>query len=109
MLDTPIEAFWLQDWVGNRQTVAGALLWWMWVLNENQYPQWPDLVPDLASSGIRVMAYISPFFLDLSEELSYDGGEVLSSEAPAAEYFVENADGETILVTYTDFSAGSNS
>ncbi|MGI8859195.1 MAG: hypothetical protein ACR2HO_03440 [Rubrobacteraceae bacterium] len=37
-LDTPVAAFWLQDWVGKRQTSFGSQLWWNWVLDQNRYP-----------------------------------------------------------------------
>ena len=43
-LDTPVAAFWLQDWVGQRKTSFGSQLWWNWELDRERYPGWDDLV-----------------------------------------------------------------
>lgn len=53
--DAPIAAFWLQDWVGQRQTSFGTQLWWNWELDSRSYPGWDRLVADLRRDGVRVM------------------------------------------------------
>ena len=67
-LDTPVAAFWLQDWVGQRQTSFGSQLWWNWELDRGRYPGWDRLVEDLEKDGARVMTYISPLLADPSEK-----------------------------------------
>ena len=41
---TPISAFWLQDWIGQRTTLVGKQFWWNWELDNQQYPKWNKLV-----------------------------------------------------------------
>ncbi len=101
---TPVAAFWLQDWVGQRVTSFGKQLWWNWELDEDHYPGWDGLVADLDSRGIRVMTYVSPFLADVSEKPGVERN--LFQEALALGLFVENADGEPYLIRNTDFSAG---
>src|SRR5690606_30152419 len=43
-----LSAVWLQDWVGRRTTDFGERLQWNWSLDEKQYPEWDELVADLA-------------------------------------------------------------
>jgi alpha-glucosidase len=100
---TPIAAFWLQDWVGRRQTLIGSQLWWNWELDEQRYPGWDELVSDLAASGIRVLTYVNPFLADVSTKT----GVVrhLLPEAVAAGHVVEREGGGPYLIENTDFSA----
>lgn len=102
--DTPVGAFWLQDWVGKRITVLGSQLWWNWVLDEDQYPGWDGMVEDLRGRGIRVMTYINPMLVDIEEERP--GRRNLFREAEDEGYFVKNAEGGTYMITNTTFDAG---
>ena len=54
----PMSALWLQDWVGKRKTPVGSLLWWNWVLNPLQYPDWSGLLEGLAQDSVRVLTYV---------------------------------------------------
>lgn len=101
--DTPIAAFWLQDWVGQRKTIVGRQLWWNWELDPNHYPGWDTLLQDLSTDNIRVMTYINPFFIDPEGHKPY--GRNLFQEASAAGHLVRNAKGQTYLIKNTDFSA----
>lgn len=101
--DTPIGAFWLQDWVGKRTTVFGSQLWWSWELDENRYPGWSDLVAGLTAKGIRVMTYINPYLVDVSEQPSKQN---FYQEAIDNGYFVLNEQGSVYEITNTDFNAG---
>lgn len=107
-LDTPIAGFWLQDWVGQRRTVAGKQLWWNWQLDHDAYPGWETLVQDLAAEGIAVGVYVNPFLVQFTPEQTEgkpDGWRNLFQEALNKGYLVKKSDGEPYLVKNTDFSA----
>ena len=103
-LDTPVAAFWLQDWVGQRQTSFGTQLWWNWELDEERYPRWSRLVAELRRDDMRVMTYVSPFLADPSERAD-DYDRNLFAEAREEGYLVENERGEPYTVKISDFSA----
>ncbi|GMH18681.1 hypothetical protein Nepgr_020522 [Nepenthes gracilis] len=58
--DVPISAFWLQDWVGERETFIGSQLWWNWEVDTTRYEGWLQLVKDLNSQSVKVMTYCNP-------------------------------------------------
>lgn len=96
-------AFWLQDWVGQRETSFGTQLWWNWELDRDHYPGWDRLVADLGYNGVRTMSYISPLLADPTEK-----GNVrrnLFEEAKHNGYLVKNRRGEPYMLEQTDFSA----
>lgn len=101
---TPISAFWLQDWVGQRTTSFGKQLWWNWELDETRYPGWDELRDDLAKDNIRFMVYASPFLTDVSAKPGVKRN--LFQEAVEAGYLVKDELGRPYLVQNTDFSAG---
>lgn len=103
-LDAPVGAFWLQDWVGKRKTITGSQLWWNWVLDEEQYPGWAQMVQDLGEKGIRLTIYINPYLVDI--EGQGRPGPNLYRQARDLGYLVRNQEGEPYLVTNTDFDAG---
>ncbi|MDQ3304124.1 MAG: alpha-glucosidase, partial [Actinomycetota bacterium] len=102
-LDTPVAAFWLQDWVGQRDTSFGTQLWWNWELDEDRYPGWQRLVADLRREDVRIMTYVSPFLADPSKKASYRRN--LFAEAEDRGYLVEDRSGEPYMVEISDFSA----
>ncbi|NET61029.1 MAG: alpha-glucosidase [Symploca sp. SIO2E6] len=104
-LDTPIAGFWLQDWVGQRRTIAGKQLWWNWQLNPNTYPGWDTLVQEMEAEGIAVGVYLNPFLVDIPEE-ELQGRRNLYQEAQQQDFFVKRETGEIYLVKNTDFDAG---
>lgn len=100
----PLAALWLQDWVGARKTAAGSQLWWNWELDEERYPGWSSLREDLAADGIRVMSYVNPFLVDVSER-GVPCKRNLFQEAKEAGYLIKRASGQPYLVQNTSFSA----
>lgn len=104
--DTPISAFWLQDWVGKRVTLggAGSQLWWNWELDEDRYPNWDGLVADFQSDEIRTLGYINPFLVDASEKGNVKRN--LYHEALENGFLVTQENGEAFPVEITDFAAG---
>lgn len=101
----PVAAFWLQDWVGQRETSFGKQLWWNWELDTDRYPDWEALRGELESDGVKIMLYASPQLADLSA-LKPNLRRNLFAEAKEAGYLVKQADGSPYLVQNTDFYAG---
>lgn len=105
---TPLAAFWLQDWVGQRITSFGKQLWWNWTLDEKRYPGWDALVADLKKDKIEVMTYVNPFLADVEVRRDEQGPGYrnLYAEALAKGYLVKKTDGSPYLILNTSFSAG---
>ncbi len=95
-----VAGLWLQDWVGTRHTSAGTQLWWNWVLDEEYYAGWRQLVDDVNKDGGRVLIYINPF---LAKE---EGHDQLFQEAKAKGYLVQKADGSPYMVRNANFTVG---
>lgn len=102
--DTPIAAFWLQDWVGQRITSFGKQLWWNWELDEDRYSGWDNLVADLRQAGIRVLTYVNPFLADVSDKPNAKRN--LFQEAQAQGYLVRTPEGAPYMIQNTSFAAG---
>lgn len=94
--DISISAIWIQDWVGKRSTPIGSRLEWDWKPNYISYPQLEAWIDSLNQSGIRVLAYINPYFVE--------GGEQ-AAEGIAADYFVKNKKGEAYKFKAGGFKA----
>ncbi len=103
--ETPVAAFWLQDWVGQRKTNFGKQLWWNWELDQDRYPGWDELLADLGEKDIRVLTYINPFVADIGD-LKENIGRNLFEEAKANGYLIKTPEGEPYLILNTDFHAG---
>jgi alpha-glucosidase len=101
--ETPIAAFWLQDWVGQRTTSFGKQLWWNWVLDRERYPEWEALLADLAARDIRVMLYVNPFLVE--REDAAPGTRNLRREAEARDLLVRTPAGGIHETRITSFSA----
>lgn len=101
--DTPLAAFWLQDWVGQRETAFGKQLWWNWRLDRERYPGWEELRADLAAADVRLMGYINPFLVDIEGRTSHSRN--LYREADAAGYLVRDHNRRVLQIPNTDFSA----
>jgi alpha-glucosidase len=102
--DTPVTAFWLQDWVGQRVTSFGKQLWWNWEVDTGRYPGWDLLISDLDKSNIRVMTYISPFLVDVTDK--GNSKRNLYKEAEAKGYLVKNGEGKAYPIKTAAFNAG---
>ncbi|MDQ2886698.1 MAG: alpha-glucosidase [Chloroflexota bacterium] len=99
--DVPVSAFWIQDWVGQRQTSAGIQLWWNWQLDETLYPRWDELVKTLADQrSARVLLYVNPFLTNSQDH------DQLFQEAKRAGYLVKTQSGDPYLFKNVDFAAG---
>ena len=100
--DAKSTAYWLQDWVGQRRTSIGWQLWWNWELDRDHYPDWDEDRERLSSEDIRLMSYINPFLVDLSEKRNVRRD--LFAEAVRLGYLVKKADGEPYPIGHTSFS-----
>jgi len=98
--DIPLAGLWIQDWPGKRVTSAGQQLWWDWRLDEAFYPEWPELVADLKSTGARMTLYVNPFLSNAP------GHDRLFNEGRDKGYLVQKQDGSPYLIRNTDFYAG---
>ncbi|MBW4687732.1 MAG: alpha-glucosidase [Komarekiella atlantica HA4396-MV6] len=103
-LNTPIAGFWLQDWVGQRRTIAGKQLWWNWQLDESTYPDWQQLVTDLAEAEISVGVYVNPFLVERPHQPN-QAQRNLYKEAIQQGFVVKTQDAQPYLIKSTDFSA----
>lgn len=103
--NTPVSAFWLQDWVGQRTTSFGKQLWWNWEVDYDRYPNWDQMVADFNEDDVRVMVYASPYLADIGD-LKPNVRRNLFQEAKEKGYLVMNTDREPYLVLNTDFYFG---
>jgi alpha-glucosidase len=99
-----LSAVWLQDWSGRRTTDFGDRLWWTWQLDRQRYPDWEDLVADLAAQGIRTLTYVNPFLTD-AEPKGDSSIRNLYQEAAAAGYLVLAPDGGPYRLDQGGFDA----
>lgn len=101
---TEIAGVWLQDWTGQRTTSFGERLWWTWQLDEERYPDWEDLVADLAAEDITVTTYVNPFLVDPAGREDAPARN-LFAEAAEAGYLVTDAGGEPYGLDQGGFDA----
>ncbi|MCA8923914.1 MAG: alpha-glucosidase [Planctomycetes bacterium] len=99
-----LAGFFLQDWVGERQTPIGTRLYWNWEADPDTYPDWPGLVAQLRGEGLRVMSYVNPFLSDVEGKPGVTRN--LFREAEARGFLVRGADGGTHRVDQGGFDAG---
>ncbi|SEL39545.1 alpha-glucosidase [Atopomonas hussainii] len=102
--DVPVSGLWVQDWVGQRTTTFGKQLWWSWTLDQQHYHGWPALNAELNAQGIRTLAYVNPFLVDVAEK--GDDSRNLYQEALKADYLVKDHSGKPLELLNTSFSAG---
>ncbi len=103
--DTPVAAFWLQDWVGQRETSFGTQLWWNWELDRERYSGWGRLEEQMEREGVRLMTYVSPFLgNDIAKKRSHRRN--LFAEAASKGYLIKNRKDEPYLIRNSNFSAG---
>ena len=69
--DTPISAFWIQDWVGQRTSLVGKQLWWNWELDNDRYPDYDLMLDSLNNNDIELMGYINPFLVNVFQQKPY--------------------------------------
>ncbi|KAK6942168.1 Glycoside hydrolase family 31, partial [Dillenia turbinata] len=102
--DVPVSAFWLQDWVGQRETVIGSQLWWNWEVDTTRYKGWQQLVEDLNTEHIRVMTYCNPCLAPTDEKLNRRRN--LFEEAKKLDILVKDKNGHPYMVPNTAFDVG---
>ncbi|XP_039028333.1 sulfoquinovosidase-like [Hibiscus syriacus] len=100
----PISAFWLQDWVGQRETLIGSQLWWNWEVDVTRYPEWQQLVKDLGTNYIKVMTYCNPCLALVDEKPNKRRN--LFEEAKELDILVKDKHGELYMVPNTAFDVG---
>lgn len=100
---TPISAFWLQDWIGQRTTLVGKQLWWNWELDNQQYPKWNTLVDSLKSNGINMLGYVNPFIVPVAGNKTNFRRDMYK-EAKDNNFLVLNPEGNPYLIQNTSFS-----
>lgn len=104
----PLAAVWLQDWVGRRTTDFGERLQWNWSLDEEQYPEWDELVADFEEKGVRVLTYVNASLsVDSGAATAARGGRDLYAEAATAGYLALDADGEVLDADQHGFTAAT--
>ncbi|KAL3637145.1 hypothetical protein CASFOL_019444 [Castilleja foliolosa] len=102
--DTPISAFWLQDWVGQRKTVIGSQLWWNWEVDSTLYSGWRQLIKDLSDCRIKVMTYCNPCLAPMDEKTNVRRN--LYEEAKKLDILVRDDKGGPYMVPNTAFDVG---
>lgn len=100
----PLAGVWLQDWVGQRSTSFGKQLWWNWSLDERHYPGWAALNGELQARGVRSLAYVNPFLVDMAEQPG--AARNLYAEARERGYLLRDETGQPLSLLNTSFSAG---
>ncbi|XP_073043167.1 uncharacterized protein [Primulina eburnea] len=101
---TPISAFWLQDWVGQRKTVIGSQLWWNWEVDANRYSGWQRLIRELSDQKIKVMTYCNPCLAPTADKQNVRRN--LFEEAVKLDILVKNEKGGPYMVPNTAFDVG---
>ncbi|MCB0583543.1 MAG: alpha-glucosidase [Phaeodactylibacter sp.] len=91
----PVDAIWIQDWVGQRQTFFGSQLRWYWEADQQHYPGFREFCREMNGKGIAVLGYINPFLTDAGP---------LFEKAREAGYFVKNQQGEDYAIQATGFT-----
>ncbi|KAI7990402.1 Sulfoquinovosidase [Camellia lanceoleosa] len=102
--DVPISAFWLQDWVGQRNTVIGSQLWWNWEVDTMRYFGWQQLIRHLSAQHIKVMTYCNPCLALMDEKPNRTRN--LYEEAKELDILVKDKNGEPYMVPNTAFDVG---
>ncbi|KAG5055032.1 hypothetical protein JHK85_007542 [Glycine max] len=102
--DVPVSAFWLQDWVGQRETLIGSQLWWNWEVDAQRYWGWKELIKDLSSQNIKVMTYCNPCLALVDKKQNKRRN--LFEEAKKLDILVKDSNGNPYMVPNTAFDVG---
>ncbi|CAK9184055.1 unnamed protein product [Ilex paraguariensis] len=102
--NVPVSAFWLQDWVGQRETAIGSQLWWNWEVDTTRYWGWQQLTKDLSAQHIKVMTYCNPCLAPMDEKPNTRRN--LLEEAKKLDIVVKDKNGEPYMVPNTAFDVG---
>ncbi|PON48652.1 Glycoside hydrolase [Trema orientale] len=102
--DVPVSAFWLQDWVGQRETIIGSQLWWNWEVDTTRYSGWQELLKDLSTKHIKVMTYCNPCLAPTDDKPNRRRNHF--EEAKKLDILVKDKHGEPYMVPNTAFDVG---
>ncbi|CAL5398171.1 unnamed protein product [Camellia sinensis] len=102
--DVPVSAFWLQDWVGQRNTVIGSQLWWNWEVDTMRYFGWQQLIRHLSAQHVKVMTYCNPCLALMDEKPNRRRN--LYEEAKELDILIKDKNGEPYMVPNTAFDVG---
>ncbi|XP_021908714.1 uncharacterized protein LOC110822807 [Carica papaya] len=100
----PISSFWLQDWVGQRETLIGSQLWWNWEVDTKRYEGWRQLIKDLGAEHIKVMTYCNPCLAPTNDKPNRRRN--LFEEAKKLDILIKDKYGEPYMVPNTAFDVG---
>jgi alpha-glucosidase (family GH31 glycosyl hydrolase) len=108
----PIAALWLQDWPGQVETNIGTQVKWNWMLDEQHYKGWKNMVSELRKNDTRMLCYINTMFRDIEDPNFADvlinppGVKNFYREGKAKGYFAKDHHGEVLQLTITNFPTG---
>ncbi len=103
--ETPIAAFWIQDWVGQRTTLLGKQLWWNWELDITHYDDYDKLFLELKAQDIKMMGYINPFSTEVYNNKDYYRRR-LYKEAKDNDFLVKDTLDKIYEVQNSSFASG---
>jgi alpha-glucosidase (family GH31 glycosyl hydrolase) len=101
--NVPIAGYWLQDWVGKRETLIASRLWWNWELDRKSYPDWEDMIEELDEEGIKVLSYINPFLVDVTKKPDHQFN--MFQYATEKGYILKDFTGKNIMIKMGGFDA----
>ena len=93
-----------QDWVGKREIGETSRLWWNWEVDRVAYPDWEEMVAELAAQEIRVMAYVNPHLTDVTDKPGHRRN--LFREARDRGFLVRRCDGSEAQLGSFGLNAG---
>jgi len=102
--EVELAGFFLQDWVGERQTPIGTRLYWNWEADPETYADWPGFVQRMRDQGLHVMSYVNPFLSDVDGKPQVTRN--LFREARDKGYLIHDADGSVHEIDQGGFKAG---
>lgn len=103
--NTPLAAFWLQDWEGQRTSIIGKQLWWNWELDKDRYPNWDLMRDSMIRDDVRLMGYVNPFLVEVfGKKDNYRRNQF--KEARDNNLLVKNQNNKPYMVQNTSFSSG---
>lgn len=102
--ETPVAAFWIQDWVGQRVSIVGKQLWWNWELEEPRYTEYDVLLDSLNDADIELMGYINPFLVNVWQQKEFRRNQYV--EAQTNGFLVKKTEDVVYLVEQTSFNSG---
>jgi alpha-glucosidase (family GH31 glycosyl hydrolase) len=101
--ETPLAAFWIQDWVGQRTSIVGKQLWWNWELDNERYPDYDELFDSLKQQNIYLMGYINPFLVNVFQQKTYRRNQYMEGRNNG--FLALSGNGFPYMIPNTSFSS----